>query len=139
MVPLDSAEHMGLDYRTKNAHHMRYEATHSRLYLRGYVAWGFALSLYKRKGVDVSLFGVASSMGVEQSDLEKLLAGQASVGIARKLGVIRMDLQRFIAGEVSVSMALALGMLKPQAQELRDYVGTEGAIGIIVGRLTKAP
>ena len=50
-----------------------------------------------------------------------------------------MDLQRFIAGEVSVSMALALGMLKPQAQELRDQVGPEGAIGIIVGRLTQAP
>ena len=50
-----------------------------------------------------------------------------------------MDLQRFIAGDVSMSMALALGMLKPQAQELRDQVGPEGAIGIIVGRLTQAP
>jgi hypothetical protein len=78
-------------------------------------------------------------MGVEQADLEKLLAGQASVGIARKLGVIRMDLQRFIGGEVSMSMALTLGMLKPQAQELRDQVGPEGAIGIIVGRLTRVP
>ena len=138
MVPLDSAEHMSLDYRIKNAHHMRYDATHSRLY-GGTSRGGFALSFYKRKGFDVSLFDVASSMGVEQSDLEKLLAGQASVGIARKLGVIRMDLQRFIAGDVSMSMALALGMLKPQAQELRDQLGPEGAIGIIVGRLTKAP
>ena len=31
---------MGLDYRIKKAHHMRYDATHSRLYLRGYVAFG---------------------------------------------------------------------------------------------------
>jgi len=44
-------------------------------------------------------------MGVVQSELEKLLAGQAGVGVAKKLGVSRMDLQRFIAGEVSMSMA----------------------------------
>ncbi len=40
----------------------------------------------------MSLFGVASSMGGVQSELEKLLAGQAGVGIAKKLGVSRMDL-----------------------------------------------
>jgi len=54
---------------------------------------------------DMSLFGVASSIGVAESELEKLLAGQAGVGVAKKLGVSRMDLQRFIAGEVSMSMA----------------------------------
>ena len=91
------------------------------------------------KGVDTSLYVVASSMGVAQSELEKLLAGRASVGIAKKLGVSRMDLQRFIGGEVSMSMAYALGMLQPQAQDLRDYVEREGAIGIIVGICAKAP
>jgi plasmid maintenance system antidote protein VapI len=50
----------------------------------------------RKKEVDTSLYVVASSMGVAQSELEKLLAGQASVGIAKKLGVSRMDLQRFI-------------------------------------------
>lgn len=84
----------------------------------------------------MSLFGVASSMGVVQSELEKLLAGQAGVGVAKKLGVSRMDLQRFIAGEVS--MAYALGMLQPQAQELRDRVEREGAVGVIVGICAKA-
>lgn len=93
----------------------------------------------REKGVDGSLFGVASSMGVEQSELEKLLAGQASVGIAKKLGVARMDLQRFIAGEVSMSMAYAHGMLQPQAQALRDRVEREGAIGIVIGLCAKAP
>lgn len=48
-----------------------------------------------------------------------------------------MDLQRFITGEVSMSMAYALGMLQPQAQELRDLMGSEGAIGIIVGSLCR--
>ena len=41
-----------------------------------------------------------------------------------------MDLQRFIGGEVSMTMAYALGMLQPQAQDLRDHVEREGAIGI---------
>ncbi len=86
----------------------------------------------------MSLFGVASSMEVVQSELEKLLAGQAGVGVAKKLGVSRMDLQRFISGEVSMSMAYALGMLQPQAQELRDRVEREGAVGVIVGVCAKA-
>ena len=91
------------------------------------------------KGADASLYIVATSMGVAQSELEKLLTGRASVGIAKKLGVSRMDLQRFIEGEVSMPMAYALGMLQPQAQDLRDYVEREGAIGIIVGICAKAP
>jgi len=74
------------------------------------------------KGVDASLYVVATSMGIAQSELEKLLAGQARGGIAKKLGVSRMDLQRSIEGEVSMTMAYALGMLQPQAQDLRDYV-----------------
>ena len=77
-------------------------------------------------------------MGVVQSELEKLLAGQAGVGIAKKLGVSRMDLQRFIAGEVSTSMAYALRMLHPQAQELRYRVEREGAVGVVVGMCAKA-
>ena len=86
----------------------------------------------------MSLFGVASSMGVAESELEKLLAGQASVGIANKLGVSRMDLQRFIAGQVSMSMAYAIGLLQPQAQELRDRMERDGAVGVIVGVCAKA-
>ncbi len=92
----------------------------------------------KAKEVDARLYVVASSMGVAQSDLEKLLAGRASIGIAKKLGVSKMELQRFIGGEVSITMAYALGMLQPQAQDLRDHVEQEGAIGIIIGLCTKA-
>jgi plasmid maintenance system antidote protein VapI len=91
------------------------------------------------KKVDTSLYVVASSMGVAQSELEKLLAGQASVGIAKKLGVSRMDLQRFIGGEVSMTMAYVLGMLQSQAQDLRDHLQRETAIGIIIGICTRAP
>lgn len=85
----------------------------------------------------MSLSSLAVSIGVEQPELEKLLAGRASLAIAKKLGVTRMDLQRFIKGEVSKSMAYALGILQPQAQELRDRMETEGAIGIIVGSLCR--
>ena len=38
------------------------------------------------KRFDASLFGVASSMGVAEFELEKLLAGQASVGSLKSWG-----------------------------------------------------
>ena len=85
----------------------------------------------------MSLYGAASSMGLPEKELEQLLKGQASSIIAKKVGVSRMDLQRFIAGEVSMSMALAIGMLKSQAQELRDRVERDVAIGIIIGICAK--
>jgi hypothetical protein len=50
-----------------------------------------------------------------------------------------MDLQRFIEGEVSMTMAYALGMLQLQAQDLRDYMEWEAAIGVIIGICVKAP
>jgi hypothetical protein len=50
-------------------------------------------SARERKRVDMSLFGITSLMGVVQSGLEKLLAGQAGVSITKKLGVSRMDLK----------------------------------------------
>ena len=77
-------------------------------------------------------------MGVEQSELDKLLTGQAGAGKAQKLGLSRMDLQRFIGGDVSKSMAYALGMLQPEAQELRDQMEREGAMGVILGICAKA-
>ena len=60
----------------------------------------------------MSLFVVAASIGIVQSELEKLLADQASLGVAKKLGVRAMAVQRFIGGEVSVSKAYAHGMLQ---------------------------
>jgi hypothetical protein len=92
----------------------------------------------REKEYDSSLFGIAYSMGLAQSELEKLLVGRASVGLAKKLGVRRMDIQRFISGEVSLSMAYALGMPHPQAQSLRDHVEQEGAVGILIGICAKA-
>ena len=93
----------------------------------------------REKAYDATFYNIASSIGLAQSELEKLLAGRAGVGLAKKLGVIRMDLQRFISGEVSLSMAYALGMPQPQAQALRDHVGQEGAVGILIGICAAAP
>ena len=94
---------------------------------------------HREKAYDGTFYNIASSIGLAQSELEKLLAGRAGVGIAKKLGVTRMDLQRFISGEVSLSMAYALGLPKPQAQALRDHVEREGAVGILIGICAAAP
>jgi hypothetical protein len=75
----------------------------------------------------VSLFSVASSIGVVQSELEKLLAGQASLGIAKNWPT------KVLGGEVSISYAHAHGMLQSQAQARRDRVERDGAIGNIIG------
>jgi hypothetical protein len=93
----------------------------------------------REKGYDGSLFGIAPSVGLTQSELEKLLAGRPGVGLAKKLGVSRMDLQRFVSGEVSLTMAYTLRMPQPQAQALRDHVEREGAVGILIGICTTAP
>ena len=92
----------------------------------------------REKGYDGTFYNIASSMGLEQQELEILLAGRAGIGLAKKLGVSRMDLQRFISGEVSLSMAYALGMPQPDAQTLRDHVEQEGAVGILIGVCAKA-
>jgi plasmid maintenance system antidote protein VapI len=93
----------------------------------------------REKAYDGTFYNIASSMGLAQSELEKLLVGRAGVGLAKKLGVTRMDLQRFISGEVSLSTAYALGMPQPQAQALRDHVEREGAVGILIGICAAAP
>ncbi len=94
---------------------------------------------HREKAYDGAFYNIASSIGLAESELEKLLAGRAGVGIAKKLGVTRMDLQRFISGEVSLSMAYTLGLPQPQAQALRDHVEREGAVGILIGICAAAP
>jgi hypothetical protein len=81
----------------------------------------------------MSLLDVASSMGVLQSQLEDLLAGDVRIEIASKSGVLRSNVQRFIDGDVSLGMAAALGTDHSSAQELRDCIGKDGAIGVVIG------
>ena len=66
-------------------------------------------------------------MGVMLSQLERLLAGQASLGVAQRLGVMQSDVQRFIDGEVSLGMARAIGSMMSPAQEMRNHMDRDAA------------
>ena len=83
----------------------------------------------------MGLYSIASKMGVYESDLEKLLKGQASYGIATKLNVYESDLQKFINGQASYDLANKFGIYESDLQILLNKSGKESARGIIVGVL----
>lgn len=85
----------------------------------------------------MGLYSIATKMDVYESDLEKLLAGQASYGIATKLGIYESNLQEFINGKASYNLAKRIGTYESDLQLLLDKAGKSGAIGIIVGMLIK--
>ncbi len=81
----------------------------------------------------MSLLGVAASMGVSEPDLEKLLRGYVTSRVASRVGTTQDSVRDFIAGHVGERMALALGATTSAAQDLRDAMDRQGAIGVIIG------
>ena len=81
----------------------------------------------------MSMLGVASAMGVTTFSLEKLLEGEATFGVSSQLKISLSVLQDFIDGKVNPILAGSLGIPSSTLQELREKVGKEGAIGLIIG------
>jgi len=82
----------------------------------------------------MNLVGIASKAGVSTKCMENLVnKGDGSVRLASRIGTNRENITRFIKGTVSPGIAAALGTSREHAQELRDQIGREGAIGIIIG------
>jgi len=86
----------------------------------------------------MSLIGISSKMCVTSSTLETLIAGSVTVGIAAKLGVPSSSLEDFVNGGTSIGLAARIGCLSSTLQELRDDIGQQGAIGLIIGLCIKA-
>ncbi len=55
------------------------------------------------------------------------------VGVAARVGTTTAGITEFVAGKASPGIAAALGTTTQGAQELRDALGREGAIGLILG------
>jgi hypothetical protein len=86
------------------------------------------------KGGNMSLTGIAGHAGVTTSSLQQLIAhGSATAGLAGRLGVTTSNINDFINGSASAGIASALGTTSSSAQELRNLIGREGAIGLIIG------
>jgi len=82
----------------------------------------------------MSLTGIASAAGTTPSSIEHLIhAGEGSAGLASSIGTTTASLTKFVNGEASAGIASALGTTTSSAQELRNLIGRDGAIGLIIG------
>ena len=82
----------------------------------------------------MNLVGIAAKAGVSTTCLENLVNnGEGSSRLAKRIGTNRANITKFIEGTVSPAIAAALGTSREHAQDLRDKLGRDGAIGLIVG------
>lgn len=82
----------------------------------------------------MSLAGIASKAGTTSSNLKKLISkGEGSPSLAQRIGTTSTNLTGFVDGRASPGIAKALGTTSANAQELRDSIGRQGAIGLIIG------
>ena len=82
----------------------------------------------------MSYAGIAAKAGTTRSNIEKLISrGEGSSGLATRIGATSSRITEFIDGQASPGIAQALGTTTTNAQILRDAIGREGAIGLILG------
>ena len=80
----------------------------------------------------MSLIGIASLAGITSDSLKSLVMGKVSTNVGYRLGIMKSSLQSFIDGQATTSVAGLLGTTTSNAQELRNLIGREGAIGLIL-------
>jgi hypothetical protein len=82
----------------------------------------------------MSYAGIAMKAGTTSASIEKLIrTGQGSAGLAMAIGTTSRAITDFVNGRASAGIAVALGTTSVSAQELRNAIGREGAIGLIIG------
>lgn len=86
------------------------------------------------KVITMSYTGIASQIGTTSANIEKLIRnGEGSPGLASAIGTTSSNLTDFVDGRASPGIASALGTTTANAQHLRDAIGREGAIGLLLG------
>jgi len=81
----------------------------------------------------MSLTTIADAMGVPLHALEELLDGQSTEAIASRLRTGSQLVQEFIDGRTSSGVAAAIGAPPAFVHDLRERLGHDGAIGLLVG------
>jgi hypothetical protein len=77
---------------------------------------------------------VAEQAGISSVALERLIRGEVSESVAEKIGGTNaIGLQRFIDGGTSVGLAARLKCSEVGLKELREVIGRQGAIGLLIG------
>jgi hypothetical protein len=82
----------------------------------------------------MSYIGIAQKAGTMSSSIQKLIStGEGSPGLASRIATTSSSITAFVDGRASASIAKALGTTTGNTQILRDEIGREGAIGVIIG------
>jgi len=82
----------------------------------------------------MSYIGIAAKAGTISTNIEKLITqGEGSPGLAARIGTTSSNITAFVGGRASPGIAAALGTTTSNAQALRNDIGREGAIGLIIG------
>lgn len=82
----------------------------------------------------MSLTGIAARVGTTTSNIQRLISnGTGSAGLAGRIGMTTSTITNFVNGTASAGVANALGTTTSNAQELRNLIGRDGAIGLIIG------
>jgi hypothetical protein len=82
----------------------------------------------------MSFVGIAAKAGTTSANIKKLIeTGECSAGISSRIGSTSKRVTEFVAGAASSGIAHALGTTTLNAQALRDAIGRDGAIGLIIG------
>jgi len=77
--------------------------------------------------------GLASNCDLSVKGLENLISGTAPNELASLLRTATSVVQEFIDGKASPGMANVLGGNVTAIQQLRDQIGKNGAIGVLIG------
>jgi hypothetical protein len=81
----------------------------------------------------MSLIGIASKTGVTSDTLLQLIGGKVTPGISAGVQTTSNSLQEFVNGGTSIGLAAHIGCTSATLQELRNEIGPQGAIGLIIG------
>jgi hypothetical protein len=81
---------------------------------------------------------MASKLGIAADSLEELLTGKVPDQVASKLSTSSEALQEFVDGVASPVLIWTIGAAVEDLQRLRDRLGRAGAIGLVVGLLTRS-
>jgi hypothetical protein len=79
------------------------------------------------------LNSLASKSGLSTKGLEDLICGKAPNELASHLNTATSVVQEFIDGKANPGIANVFGITVDSAQELRNRLKKDGAIGVLIG------
>jgi hypothetical protein len=86
----------------------------------------------------MNVVGIANAMGVSMQCVSDLVDGTATVGLSTRIGISEAALQAFIDGQPSPGIATVLGTTESAVDDLREAIGWQGAVGLLMGLAIKA-